>query len=114
MDKRNYIMLDILSRSIARAGGIEVADHTRIVPVPRPGKSVLRRLAGAFSRYRARKSTLKVLSRLNDRSLDDIGLQRGALRDAADGFAGLRAANDNAPQAPRAANDNVDTPRSAA
>ncbi len=106
-------MLDILTRSIARAGGIEVADHIRIVPRPKPGKSALRRLAGAFSRYRARNSALKVLSRLDDRLLGDIGLHRGMLRDAADGIVDPRAANDNA-AAPRAANDNADLPRSAA
>ncbi len=94
-------MLDILSRSIARAGGIEVADHIRIVPLP--GKSVLRRLAGAFKRYRARKSALKVLSRLDDRALDDIGLHRGMLREAADGFAGRQAANENAEAPDKAA-----------
>ncbi len=87
-------MLDILSRSIARAGGIEVADHVRIVPRPKPGKSVLRRLAGTFRQYHGRNSALKVLARLDDRSLDDIGLQRDALRDAANDFAGLSAAND--------------------
>ena len=94
-------MLDILSRSIARAGGIEVADHVRIVP--KPGKSVLRRLAGAFKRYRARKSALKVLSRLDDRALDDIGLHRGILYQAADRFAGQQAANENAEAPDKAA-----------
>jgi uncharacterized protein YjiS (DUF1127 family) len=106
MDKRNYIMLDILSRSIARAGGIEIADHLRIVP--RPGKSALRRLVGALNRYRDRKSALRVLSRLDDRLLDDIGLRRGALRETANRLADLRAANDNATPAPRAANDNAE------
>ncbi len=95
-------MLDILSRSIARAGGIEVADHIRIVPRPKPGKSILRRLAGAVSRYRTRSSILKVLARLDDRSLDDIGLHRGRLYEAANRFAEQQAANDNA-EAPRSA-----------
>lgn len=95
-------MLDILSRSIARAGGIEVADHVRIVPRRKPGKSVLRLLAGAFRRYRARKSALKALSRLDDRLLCDIGLHRGILSEAADRFVELQAANDNADQ-PRSA-----------
>ncbi len=94
-------MSTIQSRSIARAGGIEVADHIRVVP--KPGKSVLRRLAGAFKRYRARKSALKVLSRLDDRALDDIGLHRGILSEAADRFVGQQAANETAEALDKAA-----------
>ncbi len=87
-------MSTIQSRSIARAGGIDVADQIRIAA--KPGKSVLRRLVGAFNRYRNRDSAIKALSRLNDRMLKDIGLHRGNIHDVADRFADSRATNDNA------------------
>ena len=100
-------MLDILFRSVARAGGIEIPDHVRIVPPAKPRKSVLRRLAGAFSRYRARKSTFNILSRLDDRALADVGLRREVLRDIAGDMVHLRAAANESRSIPAAANDSI-------
>lgn len=85
-------MLDILIRSVARAGGIEVPSNVRIIE-PSPARpSILKRAADAFERWNVRRSTYLTLKQLDDRTLRDIGLHRDMLRD----YAGdLTAANDN-------------------
>lgn len=88
-------MLDILTRSIARAGGIEVPDHVRIVAPSLPRRPILERLAAAFERWNIRRSTYLTLKELDDRSLADIGLRRGMLYEVADDIGRLAAANDN-------------------
>ena len=48
-------MLDILVRSVARAGGIEVPAHVRILESPPPRDSVIRRLVRMAARVRGRR-----------------------------------------------------------
>jgi uncharacterized protein YjiS (DUF1127 family) len=88
-------MLDILTRSIARAGGVEVPDNLRIVEPSPPRQSILESLAKAFERRNIRRSTWLTLRELDDRTLADIGLHRGMLRDVADDIGRLAIANDN-------------------
>lgn len=101
-------MLDIVSRSIARAGGIEVPDHVRIVPASR---WTLRRLLGAMAagirRWRDRRATYLALTALSDHHLQDIGLHRDMLDRAAADLSQVRFANDNRRAGPGYANDNV-------
>lgn len=109
-------MMDILTSSIARAGGIDVLDKLTVVERPGPRRSILESLARAFgrgtqafSRWHAQRSTYLTLQQLDDRILRDIGLERGMLSQAASGMAEFRPANDNeAPMALSAlpANDN--------
>lgn len=88
-------MLDILTRSIARAGGIEVPDNVRIVEPSPPHRSIFKGLATAFERWNIRRSTFLTLKQLDDHLLADIGLRRGMLHDVADGVSRLAMANDN-------------------
>ena len=88
-------MLDILTRSIARAGGVEVPDNVRIVEPSPPRRSILQSLAQAFERWNIRRSTWLTLRELDDHMLADIGLHRGMLHDVADGIGRLAGANDN-------------------
>ena len=88
-------MLDIFVRSIARAGGIEVADDAQIFEAPPPRRSILKQLAQVFERWNVRRSTYLTLRQLDDRILKDIGLHRGALHDVADRIGRGAAANDN-------------------
>jgi len=95
-------MLEILSRSIARAGGIEVPDDRRIVNRPAPRRSILESLAQAFDRgkvaferWHVRRSALMTLQALDDRTLRDIGLGRGMLYEVAEDISRLQVANDN-------------------
>ena len=89
-------MLDILVRSVARAGGIEVPDDVRIVERPPSRPSVVKRLAAAFERWNIRRSTYLTLMQMDDRTLKDIGLHRGMLHDVADKAGRFAADNDNA------------------
>jgi uncharacterized protein YjiS (DUF1127 family) len=77
-------MMDILMRSVARAGGIEVPDDVRIFEAPPSRPSALKRLFGAFERWRACRSTFASLNQIDERTLNDIGLDRGNLHDVAD------------------------------
>ncbi len=88
-------MLDILTRSIARAAGVEVPDHARIVEKSPAHPSVLKRFAAAFERWNVRRSTYLTLRQLDDRILKDIGLHRGALHGVADEIGRRAVANDN-------------------
>ncbi len=88
-------MLDILTRSIARAAGVEVPDHARIVEKSPTQPSVLKRFAAAFERWNVRRSTYLTLRQLDDRTLKDIGLHRSMLYGVADDISRLSAANDN-------------------
>ena len=88
-------MLDILTRSIARAAGVEVPDNVRIVEPSPPRRSIFESLAEAFERWNIRRSTYLTLRELDDRLLADIGLHRGMLHDVADDISRLTVANDN-------------------
>ena len=88
-------MLDILTRSIARAGGIEVPDNVQIIEPSRPRRSIFESLAEAFERWNIRRSTFLTLKQLDDHMLTDIGLRRGMLHDVADDISRLAVANDN-------------------
>ena len=88
-------MLDILTRSIARAAGVEVPDTVRIVEPSPPRQSILESLAEAFERWNIRRSTYLTLKQLDDHLLADIGLHRGILHDVADDISRLTVANDN-------------------
>lgn len=101
-------MLDILTRSIARAAGVEVPDDVRIVEPSAPRPSVFKRIAGAFERWNVRRSTYLTLKAMDDHLLSDIGLHRGMLHQIADDMSRV-AANDNEPPvalSQLAANDN--------
>lgn len=87
-------MLDILTRSIARAAGVEVPDNVRIVEPTAPHPSIFRRIAGAVERWNVRRSTYLTLKALDDHLLTDIGLYRGMLHEVADDIS-WAAANDN-------------------
>jgi len=102
-------MLDILTRSIARAAGVEVPDNVRIVEPSPPRRSIFQSLAQAFERWHVRRSTYLTLKQLDDRILSDIGLRRGILHNVADDISRLAVANDNelpAALSQLAANDN--------
>jgi len=102
-------MLDILTRSIARAAGVEVADNQPIVEPSAPRRSIFESLADAFERWNIRRSTYLTLRDLDDHMLADIGLHRGMLYDVADDISQLAVANDNelpVALSQRAANDN--------
>ena len=88
-------MLDILTRSIARAAGVEVPANVRIIEPSAPRRPFLKRLADAFERWNVRRSTYLTLKALDDHMLSDIGLHRGKLYDVADDIGRLAAANDN-------------------
>jgi uncharacterized protein YjiS (DUF1127 family) len=88
-------MLDILTRSIARAGGIEIPDNVRIVEPSPPRRSIFQSLARAFERWNIRRSTWLTLRELDDHVLADIGLHRGMLHNVADDMSRLAVANDN-------------------
>ena len=88
-------MLDILSRSIARAAGVEIPDNVRIVEPSAPRKSIFESLSEAFERWNIRRSTYLTLRELDDHLLTDIGLHRGMLHDVADNISRLSVANDN-------------------
>lgn len=87
-------MMDIFTRSIARAAGVEVPDNVRIVEPSPPRQSILESLAEAFERWNIRRSTYLTLKRLDDHLLSDIGLHRGILHDVADDISRLGVAND--------------------
>lgn len=89
-------MLDILLRSVARAGGVEIPKGVPIVERPPSRPSVVKRLAATFERWHVRRSTYLTLKQLDDRMLKDIGLDRGMLLGVADRMARYAAANDNA------------------
>lgn len=109
-------MLDILTSSIARAGGIEVSADPQILQRPSARRSILKGVAEsvrrgmrAFERWNLRRSTWLTLKALDDRTLADIGLDRGMLYQVADDIVRLPVANDNDARAGRprlAANDN--------
>lgn len=108
-------MLDLFTRSIARAGGIEIPDEMRIVESPASRPSILRRIAAGFERWNNRRSTYLTLQELDDRLLKDIGLDRSQLYGVADRISRRAAANDNLPPvalSDLAANDN-DAPAAA-
>lgn len=88
-------MLEILSRSIAHAGGIEVPGNVRITGAADGRRSVLARMIEAFERWNVRRSTYLTLRQLDDRTLADIGLHRSMLHGVADDVSRLVAANDN-------------------
>ena len=88
-------MLDILTRSIARAAGVEVPANVRIVDRPKPRRSIYKSLTDAFELWNVRRSTYLTLKALDDHMLSDIGLHRGMLYDVADDIGRLVAANDN-------------------
>lgn len=88
-------MLDILSRSIARAAGVEIPDNVRIVEPSAPRQSIFESLAEAFERWNVRRSTYMTLRELDDHMLADIGLHRGILHDVADDISRFAVANDN-------------------
>lgn len=112
-------MLDILTRSIARAGGIEVPTDKHVVQRPSLRRPIIESLAEsftrgklAFERWNLRRSTWLTLKALDDRTLRDIGLDRGMLYQVADDISQLRTANDDelpVALSRLAANDN-DTP----
>ena len=111
-------MMDILTRSIARAGGIEVPDNVRIVPTPAPRRPILKpalkSIADAFERWNVRRATWLTLRALDDRTLTDIGLRRGMLQDVADDVSRLASVNDNelpVALSQLAANDNIGSAR---
>jgi uncharacterized protein YjiS (DUF1127 family) len=106
-------MLDILARSIARAGGIEVPDNVRIVEAAASRRPILEVLADAFGRWNVRRATWLTLRELDDRTLTDIGLDRGMLRDVADDMSRVAVNDNELPVALShlAANDNIDSVR---
>jgi uncharacterized protein YjiS (DUF1127 family) len=87
-------MLDILTRSIARAAGVEVPDNMRIIEPSAPRQSIFKSLAEAFELWNVRRSTWLTLRELDDHMLADIGLHRGMLHDVADDISRLAVAND--------------------
>ena len=106
-------MMDILTRSIARAGGIEVPDNVRIFEAPSSRRPILEVLAEAFERWNVRRSTWLTLRELDDRTLTDIGLDRGRLHDVADEISRLAVNDNELPVAlsDLAANDNTRSAR---
>lgn len=88
-------MLDVLFRSIARAGGVEMPDGMRVIERSPPRPSILRRFAGRFERWNVRRSAYLTLNQLDDRMLKDIGLHRSMLRDVVHRMESYAAANDN-------------------
>jgi uncharacterized protein YjiS (DUF1127 family) len=88
-------MLDILTRSIARAAGVEVPDNVRVLEPSPPRQSIFKSLGEAFERWNVRRSTYLTLRELDDHMLADIGLHRGMLHDVADDISRLAVANDN-------------------
>ncbi len=106
-------MMDILTRSIARAGGIEVPDNVRIVEAPASRRPILEVLADAFERWNVRRATWLTLRELDDRTLTDIGLRRGMLQDVADDVSRLAVNDNELPVALShlAANDNIGSAR---
>lgn len=52
---------------------------------PRSGAGLAHRLTARMTRWAETRRTLKTLTRLTDRELDDIGLCRGDLRDMSAG-----------------------------
>lgn len=108
-------MLEILSRSIARAGGIEVPPDVRIVPASRRSRSGLfKAIAARYRRWRDRRATYRALAALSDHHLKDIGLHRGMLERAVDDLTHIRFANDNRRCGAVPANDNMMPGRSGA
>lgn len=109
-------MLDIWSRSIARAAGVEIPDTVRIVPAGRPPRRRVRKLfaatAALYRQWLDRRETYRALAALSDHHLEDIGLHRGMLERAADDLAQLRFANDNRAGGRVSANDNIAPRRS--
>lgn len=100
-------MLTIWTHSIARAAGVEIPPgRLPIATTPRRRFRLVRRLMGAWRRWRDRRETLRALRRLDDRLLADIGLNRGMIDDVGDGLIRSRPANDNLPIRGVAANDN--------
>lgn len=89
-------MLEILTRSIARAGGIEVPENVSITGSTADRRSVLAKVKEALERWNIRRSTYLTLKHLDDRTLADIGLHRSMLHGIADDVSRLAAANDNA------------------
>ena len=110
-------MMDILTRSIARAGGIEVPDNVRIVPTPAPRRPILKpalkSIADAFERWNVRRATWLTLRELDDRTLTDIGLDRSRLHDVANDVSRLAVNDNELPVAlsQLAANDNISSAR---
>lgn len=88
-------MLEILSRSIARAGGIEVPENVSITGSTAKRRSVLAKVMEAFERWNIRRSTYLTLRQLDDRTLADIGLHRSMLHGIANDISQLAPANDN-------------------
>jgi len=81
---------------MARAAGVEVPGDVRIVERGPSRPSAVRRLAAAFERWQARRSTYLTLRQLDDRTLKDIGLSRGMLLSVADRIATRTELNENA------------------
>lgn len=105
-------MLNIWTRSIARAAGVEVPeDKLPVAPAERRRIGLARRIAAAWRDWRDARVTRRALYRLNDRMLADIGLDRGRIDGVADELIRSRAANDNFPLTRMPANDNRPPPR---
>ncbi len=94
-------MLELWSRSIARAAGVEIPDDVRILPENRTRRRTLRdriaAIVAGYRRWRDRRATYNALASLSDYHLRDIGLHRGMLERAADDLTHIRYANDNRP-----------------
>ncbi len=101
-------MLDIVMRSIARAGGIEVPADRRIVAPPPRGRSPIRRLVGAVERWFARRPARCASKPEGDRARPGIGPTRGVFQAASGGTARLGGVADCAISP--ACNDNAGLP----